>query len=415
MTGNSIMNNVQKRKKRIGIMIAIILLGTVVYSTYRYFQPHPPAVPAAQGKRGTTAGNSNRLGRPPLAPVQVAKATSETIPRTLSALGTVQAANSVTITSRVEGQLMKIHFTEGQKVNAGDLLFTIDPRPFEIQLAQAQAQLAKDKATLANARRDLSRYQKLAATHVISQQELDTQQALVKSGEAGIQVDQAAVDNAKLQLTYSRITAPVSGKAGLRQVDTGNFITAGTTLPLVVINQTTPADVLFTVPENDIALIRMAQRNILELAVVARNKDNSIKLAQGTLLTLDNQIDPATGTIKAKARFANEDDLLFPNQFVNVLLQVGQLQDAVVIPDAALQMGTEGHYVWLLGADNTVRKQIVDVALQTPERVVISSGVAVGDTLVTDGTDRLTDGAQVEVISPEKTAKPKTTAAGDNI
>lgn len=415
MTGNSIMNNVQKRKKRIGIMIAIILLGTVVYSTYRYFQPQPPAVPAAQGKRGTTAGNSNRPGRPPLAPVQVAKATSETIPRTLSALGTVQAANSVTITSRVEGQLMKIHFTEGQKVNAGDLLFTIDPRPFEIQLAQAQAQLAKDKATLANARRDLSRYQKLAATHVISQQELDTQQALVKSGEAGIQVDQAAVDNAKLQLTYSRITAPVSGKAGLRQVDTGNFITAGTSMPLVVINQTTPADVLFTVPENDIALIRMAQRDIPQLAVVARNKDNSIKLAQGTLLTLDNQIDPATGTIKAKARFANEDDLLFPNQFVNVLLQVGQLQDAVVIPDAALQMGTEGHYVWLLSADNTVRKQIVDVALQTPERVVISSGVAVGDTLVTDGTDRLTDGAQVEVISPEKTAKPKTTAAGDNI
>lgn len=415
MTGNSIMNNVQKRKKRIGIMIAIILLGTVVYSTYRYFQPQPPAVPAAEGKRGTASGNSNRPGRPPLAPVQVAKATSETIPRTLSALGTVQAANSVTITSRVEGQLMKIHFTEGQKVNAGDLLFTIDPRPFEIQLAQAQAQLAKDKATLANARRDLSRYQKLAATHVISQQELDTQQALVKSEEAGIQVDQAAVDNAKLQLTYSRITAPVSGKAGLRQVDTGNFITAGTAMPLVVINQTTPADVLFTVPENDIALIRMAQRDIPQLAVVARNKDNSIKLAQGTLLTLDNQIDPATGTIKAKARFANEDDLLFPNQFVNVLLQVGQLQDAVVIPDAALQMGTEGHYVWLLGADNTVRKQIVDVALQTQERVVISSGVAVGDTLVTDGTDRLTDGVQVEVISPEKTAKTKKTAAGDNI
>ncbi len=415
MTGNSIMNNVQKRKKRIGIMIAIILLGTVVYSTYRYFQPQPPAAPAAEGKRGNTSGNSNRPGRPPLAPVQVAKATSETIPRTLSALGTVQAANSVTITSRVEGQLMKIHFEEGQKVNAGDLLFTIDPRPFEIQLAQAQAQLAKDKATLANARRDLSRYQKLAATHVISQQELDTQQALVKSEEAGIQVDQAAVDNAKLQLTYSRITAPVSGKAGLRQVDTGNFITAGTAMPLVVINQTTPADVLFTVPENDIALIRMAQRTIPQLAVVARNKDNSIKLAQGTLLTLDNQIDPATGTIKAKARFANEDDLLFPNQFVNVLLQVGQLQDAVVIPDAALQMGTEGHYVWLLGADNTVRKQIVEVALQTPERVVISRGVAVGDTLVTDGTDRLTDGAQVEVISPEKTVKTEKTAAGDNI
>lgn len=338
----------------------------------------------------------------------MAKAVSETIPRTLSALGTVQAANSVTVTSRVEGQLMQIHFEEGQKVNAGDLLFTIDPRPFEIQLAQAQGQLAKDQATLANARRDLSRYQKLAATNVISQQELDTQQATVKSAEAGIKVDQAAIDSAKLQLTYSRITAPISGKMGLRQVDTGNFITAGTAMPLVVINQTAPADVLFTVPENDIPLIRMAQRTMPELTVTALSKDNSIRLAQGKLLTLDNQIDAATGTVKAKARFTNDDDLLFPNQFVNVLLQVGQLENAVVIPNAALQMGTEGNYVWLLEAENKVRKQIVDVELQTPERVVIKSGVSAGDTLVTDGIDRLTDGAQVEVVSGEKKA-----AAGD--
>ena len=330
--------------------------------------------------RGFRRQNSNRPSRPPLAPVQVAEAVSETIPRTLSALGTVQAANSVTVTSRVEGQLMQIHFEEGQKVNAGDLLFTIDPRPFEIQLAQAQGQLAKDQATLANARRDLSRYQKLATTNVISQQELDTQQATVKSAEAGIKVDQAAIDSAKLQLTYSRITAPISGKMGLRQVDTGNFITAGTAMPLVVINQTAPADVLFTVPENDIPLIRMAQRTMPELTVTALSKDNSIRLAQGKLLTLDNQIDAATGTVKAKARFTNDDDLLFPNQFVNVLLQVGQLENAVVIPNAALQMGTEGNYVWLLEAENKVRKQIVDVELQTPERVVIKSGVSAGDT-----------------------------------
>ncbi|EML9904517.1 MdtA/MuxA family multidrug efflux RND transporter periplasmic adaptor subunit [Morganella morganii] len=403
------MNNVQKRKKRTGITIAVLLLGAAGYGTYHYFHSAAPATPPAAGKPGASAGkNNNRPGRPPLAPVQVAKAVSETIPRTLSALGTVQAANSVTVTSRVEGQLMQIHFEEGQKVNAGDLLFTIDPRPFEIQLAQAQGQLAKDQATLANARRDLSRYQKLAATHVISQQELDTQQALVKSAEAGIKVDQAAIDSAKLQLTYSRITAPISGKMGLRQVDTGNFITAGTAMPLVVINQTAPADVLFTVPENDIPLIRMAQRTLPDLAVTALSKDNSIRLAQGKLLTLDNQSDAATGTVKAKARFTNDDDLLFPNQFVNVLLQVGQLENAVVIPNAALQMGTEGNYVWLLEADNKVRKQIVDVELQTPERVVIKSGVSTGDTLVTDGIDRLTDGAQVEVVSGQKKA-----AAGD--
>ncbi|HHH3215463.1 TPA: MdtA/MuxA family multidrug efflux RND transporter periplasmic adaptor subunit [Morganella morganii] len=403
------MNNVQKRKKRTGIAIAVLLLGAAGYGTYHYFHSAAPATPPAAGKPGASAGkNSNRPGRPPLAPVQVVKAVSETIPRTLSALGTVQAANSVTVTSRVEGQLMQIHFEEGQKVNAGDLLFTIDPRPFEIQLAQAQGQLAKDQATLANARRDLSRYQKLATTNVISQQELDTQQATVKSAEAGIKVDQAAVDSAKLQLTYSRITAPISGKMGLRQVDTGNFITAGTAMPLVVINQTAPADVLFTVPENDIPLIRMAQRTMPELTVTALSKDNSIRLAQGKLLTLDNQIDAATGTVKAKARFTNDDDLLFPNQFVNVLLQVGQLENAVVIPNAALQMGTEGNYVWLLEAENKVRKQIVDVELQTPERVVIKSGVSAGDTLVTDGIDRLTDGTQVDVVSGEKK-----TAAGD--
>lgn len=403
------MNNVQKRKKRTGIAIAVLLLGAAGYGTYHYFHSAAPATPPAAGKPGASAGkNSNRPGRLPLAPVQVAKAVSETIPRTLSALGTVQAANSVTVTSRVEGQLMQIHFEEGQKVNAGDLLFTIDPRPFEIQLAQAQGQLAKDQATLANARRDLSRYQKLATTNVISQQELDTQQATVKSAEAGIKVDQATIDSAKLQLTYSRITAPISGKMGLRQVDTGNFITAGTAMPLVVINQTAPADVLFTVPENDIPLIRMAQRTMPELTVTALSKDNSIRLAQGKLLTLDNQIDAATGTVKAKARFTNDDDLLFPNQFVNVLLQVGQLENAVVIPNAALQMGTEGNYVWLLEAENKVRKQIVDVELQTPERVVIKSGVSAGDTLVTDGIDRLTDGTQVEVVSGEKK-----TAAGD--
>ncbi len=248
----------------------------------------------------------------------------------------------------------------------------------------------------------------MPATNVISQQELDTQQATVKSAEAGIKVDQAAIDSAKLQLTYSRITAPISGKMGLRQVDTGNFITAGTAMPLVVINQTAPADVLFTVPENDIPLIRMAQHTLPALTVTALSKDNSIRLAQGKLLTLDNQIDAATGTIKAKARFTNDDDLLFPNQFVNVLLQVGQLENAVVIPNAALQMGTEGNYVWLLEAGNKVRKQIVDVELQTPERVVIKSGVSAGDVLVTDGIDRLTDGAQVDVVSGEKKA-----AAGD--
>lgn len=248
--------NKQKRRTtftRSAIFVAVIIAAGAGW--YFYSQENPSS---------TTQNNSNtpRPTRPSgmpnrmLAPVQYANAVEKVVPRYLTGLGTVQAANVVTVTSRVEGQLMSLHFTEGQQVQAGDLLAEIDPRPFEVQLAQAEGQLAKDKATLANARLDLSRYQKLANTKVISQQELDNQRVLVLQAEGSIKVDQASVDNAKLQLTYSKITAPISGRVGLKQVDVGNFISAGSATPLVVITQTQPADVIFALPEGDIPAVQ---------------------------------------------------------------------------------------------------------------------------------------------------------------
>ncbi|EQB99188.1 multidrug efflux system subunit MdtA [Photorhabdus temperata subsp. temperata M1021] len=333
-------------------------------------------------------------------PVQIATAKEQTVPRFLTGLGTIQAANTAIVTSRVEGQLIALHFQEGQQIKQGDLLAEIDPRPFQVQLAQAKGQLAKDEAILANARQDLSRYQKLANTKLISQQEMDNQRALVRQHEASLKVDQAAIDSAKLQLTYSRIIAPISGRVGLKQIDVGNFIASGNNSPIVVITQTDPADVLFSLPENDINAVLKAQKVNHDVVVSAWDRNNRQQLAEGKLLSIDNQIDTATGTIKLKARFANQGDILFPNQFVNIRIKVDTLENAVVIPNAALQMGNEGNFVWILGKDNEVSKHLVSVKLQDTQRVVINTGLTAGDKVVTDGIDRLTDGAKVDIVTP---------------
>lgn len=399
--------NKQNRRKtftRSAIFVAIIVAAGAAW----YFYPQEKT---SDTPNSTAAAkpNSQRsaMGRPPrvLAPVQFAVAEQKVVPRFLSGLGTVQAANVVTVTSRVEGELMKLYFTEGQYVNAGDLLAQIDPRPFEVQLAQAEGQLAKDKATLANAQLDLARYQKLAGTKVISQQELDNQRALVLQAQGSIKVDQAAIDSAKLQLTYSKITAPISGRVGLKQVDVGNFVSSGTSTPIVVITQTQPADVLFSLPEGDIPAIQQAQASSKNVLIEAWDRNNIALIARGELLSTDNQIDPATGTLKIKARFTNEEQKLFPNQFVNVKMQVETLQDAVVIPTAALQMGNEGHYVWILSDDNKVSKHAVTVGMQDSQQVVIESGLAANTKVITDGVDKLTDGTTVEVVTPESLAK----------
>lgn len=400
------MNKQKQRKPFIRSAIFIAIIAAAGASWYFY---HQEKQSDTQSTDAVANPNSQRsaMGRPPrvLAPVQFAVAEQKVVPRFLSGLGTVQAANVVTVTSRVEGQLMQLYFTEGQYVNKGDLLAQIDPRPFEVQLSQAEGQLAKDKATLANAQLDLARYQKLAGTKVISQQELDNQKAAVLQAQGSIKVDQAAVDNAKLQLTYSKITAPILGRVGLKQVDVGNFISSGTSTPLVVITQTQPADVLFALPEGDIPAIQQAQSSGEKVLIEAWDRNNIALIASGELLSTDNQIDAATGTLKIKARFTNEEEKLFPNQFVNVKMQVETLQNAVVIPTAALQMGNEGHYVWILSDDNKVSKHNVTVGMQDSQQVVIESGLAANTKVITDGVDKLTDGTTVEVVTPEGIAK----------
>ncbi|MFQ8102234.1 MdtA/MuxA family multidrug efflux RND transporter periplasmic adaptor subunit, partial [Klebsiella pneumoniae] len=334
-----------------------------------------------------------------LAPVQAATATEEAVPRYLTGLGTVTAANTVTVRSRVDGQLLSLHFQEGQQVKAGDLLAQIDPSQFKVALAQAQGQLAKDQATLANARRDLARYQQLVKTNLVSRQELDTQQSLVVESAGTVKADEAAVASAQLQLDWTRITAPIDGRVGLKQVDIGNQISSGDTTGIVVLTQTHPIDVVFTLPESSIATVVQAQKAGKTLSVEAWDRTNKQKVSVGELLSLDNQIDATTGTIKLKARFSNLDDALFPNQFVNARLLVDTQQNAVVIPAAALQMGNEGHFVWVLNDENKVSKHSVTPGIQDSQKVVISAGLSAGDRVVTDGIDRLTEGAKVEVVT----------------
>lgn len=396
-------------KKTLIVLALIAVAAGGYYGWQRHAQPQsssPSDAPALRGGKGGGDG-----ARRPLAPVQAATATRQSVPHYLSGLGTVTAANTATVRSRVNGDLLAIHFTEGQQVKAGELLAEIDPRPYQVALTQAQGQLAKDQATLANARRDLARFEKLAKTSLVSQQELDTQRSLVSETLGTLKADEGSVASAQLNLSYSRITAPIAGRVGLKQVDVGNYVTSGDTTGIVVITQTHPIDVVFTLPENSISSILKAQKSGEPLLVEAWDRSNQNLIASGKLLSLDNQIDVTTGTIKIKARFDNQDDTLFPNQFVNVRLKVNTLQDAVVIPPAALQMGNEGHFVWVVNSDNKVSKKSVVAGLQDSQKVVVSAGLEAGERVVTDGLDRLTEGAKVEVVAPQSNAPRATRAA----
>lgn len=398
--------------KRIGrllgltVVLLIIVIGAVV--VWRHF--HQPSIPAtAEGGRHhggerqhAAQQGGGRRQQQALPPVQAAQAQQKSVPYYLSGLGTVTAAATVTVRSRVDGQLMALHFDEGQWVKAGTLLAEIDPRPFDVALQQARGQLAKDQATLANARQDLTRYRNLVKTSMVSRQQMDTQQSTVNEYEGQIQVDQGAVASAELQLAYSRITAPIDGRVGLRQVDVGNYITSADTTGIVIITQTRPIDVVFTLPENDIPTVIKGQKNGV-LPAQAWDRTNKQKLTDGKLLSLDNQIDTATGTVKLKARFDNTDDSLFPNQFVNIRMKVDTLQNAVVVPAAAVQMNNDGHFVWVLNDDNQVSQHRVTTGMEDSRQVVITAGLEAGQRVVTDGIDRLTEGAKVEVVSPVNT------------
>ncbi|WP_426448446.1 MdtA/MuxA family multidrug efflux RND transporter periplasmic adaptor subunit [Siccibacter colletis] len=388
------------QKSRWVMLAGVVVLIIAAVAWWRH-STSAEGTPQAQGS-AARAGAEGRRGMrgAMLAPVQAATARSESVPRYLTGLGTVTAANTVTVRSRVDGQLLALHFEEGQQVKAGDLLAEIDPSQFKVALAQAQGQLARDQATLANAKRDLARYQQLVKTNLVSRQELDTQQALVAESAGTIKADQAAVASAQLQLDWSRITAPIDGRVGLKQVDVGNQISSGDTAGIVVLTQTHPIDLVFTLPESEIPTVMQARKNGT-LSVEAWDRTNKRKITTGTLLSLDNQIDSTTGTIKLKARFNNEDDVLFPNQFVNARMLVDTQHNAVVIPAAALQMGNEGNFVWVLNSENKVSKHLVTPGIQNSQTVVIDAGLSAGDRVVTDGIDRLTEGASVEVVEAQ--------------
>ena len=315
----------------------------------------------------------------------------------ISAIGTVTAYNTVTIKSRVDGALDKVNFTEGQIVKAGDLLAEIDPRPYQVQLEQAEGTLAKDVASLQNAKVLLARDKELYDQKVLARQDLDNQEAAVGQYAGSIESDKGAVDNAKLQLTYSRITSPITGRVGLRLVDAGNIIHATDATGFAVITQLQPIAVDFSIPEDDLPSLQTAMKADPQLPVEAYDRDFKHKLAAGKLLTTDNQIDQSTGTIKLKASFLNEDNALFPNQFVNARLLVNTIQNAILIPAAGLQRSQQGAFVYVVKPDQTVEMRSVTVGATQGDVIAIDKGLAAGDRVVTDGVDKLQQGSHVSV------------------
>ncbi|AIJ09443.1 MULTISPECIES: MdtA/MuxA family multidrug efflux RND transporter periplasmic adaptor subunit [Edwardsiella] len=386
-----------RRAKLCGLLILILLLLLGAFA-WQHIASAPSAGESPVRQRDARPGR----GMAQSVPVQAAAVRRAAQDSYLNGLGTVTASNTVTVRSRVDGQLMKLHFTEGQQVKAGDLLAEIDPRPFQIQLQQAQGALARDTALLDNARRDLARYQRLAKDNLVSRQELDTQASLVAQTQASLVSDRANVDSAQLQLDYSRIRAPGDGRAGLRQVDEGNYISSADTNGLVVLTQTHPIDVLFTLPEGDIPRLQQALQRQGTLVAEAWDRSDRQRLATGHLLSLDNQIDTATGTLKIKARFDNQDDRLFPNQFVNLRLQVASQAPVLLVPAAAVQTGREGRFVWVVDAENRVHKRSLSVGARDGDALVVQQGVDAGDKVVTDGIDRLTEGGQVDIIAAQR-------------
>ncbi|MGE5793250.1 MAG: MdtA/MuxA family multidrug efflux RND transporter periplasmic adaptor subunit [Bacteroidota bacterium] len=380
-------------------VIAVLAVGG--YFAYRQFAPAPDAAsPSAAGRPGAPGG-------PPRAtPVVAVPARTADVDVYLSALGTVTPVRTVTVRSRVEGQLLRVLFEEGQVVKEGQLLAEIDARPFQVQLLQAEGQMARDRALLENARLDLERYRTLFEQDSIAKQQVDTQAALVRQYEGAVKVDQSQIDNARLQLAYARITAPISGRAGLRLVDPGNIVRAGDATGIVVITQLAPTTVVFTVPQDNLPAVMKRMQSGDKPPVEAWDRELRTRLASGVLASVDNLVDPATGTVKLKAQFANDESALFPNQFVNVRVKLDTVRDATVIPAAAIQRGSQGLFVYVVQPDQTAKLRPVRLGPVDGQRQAIAEGLAPGDLVVSDGMDRLRDGTPVEVAAARPDVKP---------
>jgi membrane fusion protein, multidrug efflux system len=378
-------------------LVWLLLLVAVVAAAIWYF-PRPQPQPK-EGGRG-------QAGAP--VPIGVSPVEKGDIPVTLSQLGTVTPLATVTVKTQLSGYLVQVAFKEGQMVNKGDFLAQIDPRPYQVALQQAEAQLAKDQALLRNAQVDLQRYNTLVAQNSIAKQTRDTQVSLVAQDEATVKADQAQIDVQKLNLTYCRIVSPVSGRVGLRQVDAGNYVQNSDPNGIVVVTQLQPISVIFTLPEDNLPEVMKRVRAGAVLPVTAYDRTGATELASGKLDTVDNQIDTTTGTVKLRAIFDNDQLALFPNQFVNVKLLVNTLHDADIVPNSAIQRGAPGTFVYVAKPEKTVAVQKVKLGPSDGQRIAILSGLEPGESVVTDGADRLRDGAKVTIAPP---AQPSPAAA----
>ena len=411
MVDHSMQSSVSHKSRRwlVGLLVLLIALGLCWWLW-----------PSA-AKKATTdqpAGHAGRSGmmRPGFGgstqpvPVRVSEVKQGDFPIYYKALGTVTALNTINVRSRVAGELVKVYFKEGQMVKAGELLAEIDPRSYQNALLQAEGMLLQNQAQLKNAQVDVQRYRGLYAEDSIAKQTLDTAEALVSQYQGTVKTNQAAVNDARLNLDFTKIRAPISGRVGLRQLDVGNLVAANDTTALVVITQTEPIVVAFTLPETNLALVLERYRSGAKMPVQAWNRGDTKELAVGVLSSIDNQIDITTGTLKFKALFENRDQALFPNQFVNVRLLADTLKNVVLAPTAAIQYGTNGSFVYAMDGDNKVKIRSIKVGATDGDVTVIEEGLKPGDRVVLEGTDRLRDGGAVEVVNDS--AEVPETAAG---
>lgn len=393
-------------RRRLWILVAVILLAALILAVAFFGHSGHKSGTRRQGTAGTDAPQ----------PVAVETVTTGDMPVVLTELGTVVPITNVTVQSRVEGYLMDVKFTEGQHVKKGDLLAIIDPRPYEVLLHQYEGQLAQDMAQLEKARVDNARYQKLIKQDSVAAMTARDQEFTVEQLEGTVKVDQALVDNEKLQLIYCHVIAPVDGRVGIRAVDRGNYIASGTGQSggLVILTQMQPISVIFTLPQDQLAQVADRLRAVGSLPVDAWNSSNTQKIASGTVSTLDSQIDTSTGTVRLRAIFTNEDEHLFPNQFVNARLLVDTLHNAIIVPSNALQTGPNGQFVYVVKSDNTVDVRNVKPGITDGTRTVVASGLAAGDRVVTDGTDHLRAGAKITIPADNPAPAPDTAQPAQN-